>query len=281
MPEKQVYSLIDLALREDVRRGDITTDTLIPGDIQGQASILIKADGILAGGGIAEIVFHRVDPSLKVDLGVKDGSVVKAGDIVGYVSGNVVSILKGERVALNFIQRLSGIASLTAKYVAEVQGTGAGIYDTRKTTPGFRFLEKYAVRMGGGHNHRLDLAEFVLVKDNHIAILRRRGFSLTEIVEKARKGVPPGMKVEVEVTSVKDGVEAARAGADIVMFDNMSPEEMKRGVEALPAGVETEASGGITIKNVRQVALTGVDIISIGALTHSAQVLDISLELEI
>lgn len=280
MPEQQVYSLVDLALREDLGRGDITTDSLIPEDIQGQASILIKADGILAGGGVAEIVFHRVDPKLKVELLLKDGTAVEAGDIAGYISGNVVSILKGERVALNFLQRLSGVASLTAKYVAEVEGTKAGIYDTRKTTPGFRFLEKYAVRMGGGCNHRLDLAEFVLIKDNHIAILRRRGFSITDIVKKAKGAVTAGMKVEVEVTNGGDGVEAALAGADIVMFDNMPPSEMKQGVKMLPAGVETEASGGITLANVRQAALSGVDIISIGALTHSAPVLDISLELE-
>jgi nicotinate-nucleotide pyrophosphorylase (carboxylating) len=281
MPEQQVYSLVDLALREDLGRGDITTDSLIPEDIQGKASILIKADGVLAGGDVAEIVFHRVDPKLKVELLIKDGTAVEAGDIAGYISGNVVSILKGERVALNFLQRLSGVASLTAKYVAEVEGTKAGIYDTRKTTPGFRFLEKYAVRMGGGHNHRLDLAEFVLIKDNHLAILRRRGLSITDIVKKAKGAVPAGMKVEVEVVNTGDGVEAALAGANIVMFDNMPPSEMKHGVKMLPAGVETEASGGITLANVRQAALSGVDIISIGALTHSAPVMDISLELEI
>jgi nicotinate-nucleotide pyrophosphorylase (carboxylating) len=281
MPEQQVYALVDLALREDVGRGDITTDSLIPEDIQGRASILIKAEGVLAGGGIAEIVFHRVDPKLKVDITIRDGTPVKKGDNAGYISGNVASILKGERVALNFLQRLSGVASLTARYVVEIQGTKAGIYDTRKTTPGFRFLEKYAVRMGGGRNHRLDLAEFVLIKDNHIAILRRRGLSISDIVRKAKGAVPAGMKVEVEVTNTGDGVEAALAGADIVMFDNMTPAEMKKGVKMLPAEVETEASGGITMANVRQVALSGVDIISIGALTHSAPVLDISLELEI
>jgi nicotinate-nucleotide pyrophosphorylase (carboxylating) len=281
MPEKQVYSLVDLALREDLGRGDITTDSLIPAEIEGKAFILIKADGVLAGGGITEIVFHRVDPKLKVELLEKDGTTVKSGDIAGYISGKVTSILKGERVALNFLQRLSGVASLTAKYVAEIQGTNAGIYDTRKTTPGFRFLEKYAVRMGGGHNHRLDLGDFMLIKDNHIAILRRQGLTLAQIVGKAKKAVPAGMKVEIETTTVEDAVEAARAGADIVMFDNMSPQEMKRGVAMMPAGVETEASGGITLANLRQVAQSGVDIISIGALTHSAQVLDISLELEL
>jgi nicotinate-nucleotide pyrophosphorylase (carboxylating) len=281
MPEQQVYALVDLALREDAGRGDVTTDNLIPAVIEGRAAFLIKADGVLAGGGVAEIVFHRVDPKLKVEILIKDGNVVRDGDIVAYVSGSVASILKGERTALNFMQRLSGVASLTSKYVAEIKGTNANIYDTRKTTPGFRFLEKYAVRMGGGRNHRLDLGDFVLIKDNHIAILRRQGMKLAEIVQKAKSAVPAGMKVECEVTSVEDGIEAAKAGADIVMFDNMSPAEMKRGVEALPSGVETEASGGITLKNVRQAALSGVDIISIGALTHSAPVLDISLELEI
>ncbi len=281
MPEFQLESIVDLALSEDLARGDVTTDSLIPPDIDGNASILIKADGVLAGGSVAEIVFHRVDPGLQVVRSVADGSPVKAGDIVGRVSGRVVSILKAERVALNFLQRLSGIATLTARYVAAVKGTKAGIYDTRKTTPGLRFLEKYAVRMGGGRNHRLDLGDFVLIKDNHIAILRGRGATLTEIVERAKAGVPSGMKVEVEVSSAQDAVEAARAGADIVMFDNMSAGDMKRAVGILPAGVQTEASGGINLATVREAALTGVDIISVGALTHSPAVLDISLELEL
>jgi nicotinate-nucleotide pyrophosphorylase (carboxylating) len=281
MPDNQLDDIVDLALSEDLGRGDVTTDNLIPSDTVGHAYILIKADGVLAGGSVAEIVFHRVDAELEVTRSVPDGSVVKTGDIVGHVSGRVVSILKAERVALNFLQRLSGIATLTARYVAAVQGTEAGIYDTRKTTPGLRFLEKYAVRMGGGRNHRLDLGDFVLIKDNHIAILRGRGATLTEVVERAKGKAPAGMKVEVEVTSVQDAVEAARAGADIVMFDNMSARDMKRAVEILPAGVQTEASGGINLTTVREAALTGVDIISVGALTHSAAVLDMSLELEL
>jgi nicotinate-nucleotide pyrophosphorylase (carboxylating) len=281
IPETDLHRIVDLALEEDLARGDITSHVLIPEDIYGKASILIKEDGILAGGGVGVMVFRTVDPEIAVEMHVKDGTAVKVGDIVGRVSGKVTSILKGERVALNFLQRLSGIASLTAKYVAEVKGTKAGIYDTRKNTPGLRLLEKYAVRMGGGQNHRVDLGDFVLIKDNHIAICRGRGLTLSDIVKQAKTRVPAGMKVEIEVTSVEDAAEAAKAGADIVMFDNMSAEDMKRGCELLPDSVKTEASGGINLTTVRQAALTGVDIISVGALTHSPKVLDISLELEL
>jgi nicotinate-nucleotide pyrophosphorylase (carboxylating) len=281
MAEQQLTGIIDLALGEDLGRGDITTDILVPPGIESHASFLMKGDGILAGGEVVEAAFRRVDPTLRTEFFVRDGSPVKKGDIVGRVSGRVGSILKGERVALNFLQRLSGIASTTAEYVSRVQGTTAGIYDTRKTTPGLRLLEKYAVRMGGGHNHRVDLGDFVLVKDNHIAISRRRGMTISGIVMKAKAEVPAGMKVEIEATSVDDALEAARAGADIVMFDNMPPEEMKRAVERMPAGVKTEASGGITLATVREAALSGVDIISVGALTHSTKVLDISLEMEL
>jgi nicotinate-nucleotide pyrophosphorylase (carboxylating) len=280
MTEKQVYAIVDLALEEDLSRGDITSNILVPPDIGGRASILIKDSGIFVGGEVANVVFQRVDPSLQLDLLLKDGTKVKPGDIVGWISGKVISILKAERVALNFMQRLSGIASLTAQYVNEIQGMKAGIYDTRKTTPGLRFLEKYAVRMGGGRNHRFDLSDAVLIKDNHIAISRARGLTLTDVVKKAKSEAPKGMIVEVEVNSLEDTVEAAKAGADIIMFDNMSPELMRQGVGLLPAGIKTEASGNINLGNVRTAALSGVDIISIGALTHSAKRLDISLELE-
>ena len=281
LTDTRLNALVDLALSEDLGRGDITSDILIPSDIGGRATILIKADGIFVGGDVAATVFNRVDPSLKVDLLAKDGMKVKKGDVVGRVSGKAISILKAERVALNFMQRLSGIASLTAQYAAEVRGTKAGIYDTRKTTPGLRFLEKYAVRMSGGHNHRLDLGDAVLIKDNHIAILRARGLTLAEVVKKAKTEAPKGMTIEVEVNSLEDAVEAAKAGADIIMFDNMSPDLMRQGVKLLPDGIKTEASGNINLDNVRAAALSGVDIISIGALTHSSRVLDISLELEV
>lgn len=280
LSEEQVNTIIDLALAEDLSRGDVTSEALIPSALQGKASILVKARGVLAGGEIAKQVFLRVDPSLEVELLLKDGTRIKPGDIIATVAGKVISILKAERTTLNFLQRLSGIASQTAQYVAKTRGYKAKIVDTRKTTPGLRSLEKYAVRMGGGQNHRLHLGDAVLIKDNHLAGLRSLGMSLTDIVTKAKKNAPRGLTVEVEVTTAQEALEAAEAGADIIMLDNMAPDEMRRAVNLLPSQVKTEASGGITLKNVRAVAMTGVDIISIGALTHSVKALDISLELE-
>lgn len=278
--EEQVDNIIDLALAEDISHGDVTSETLIPPDLQGKASILVKAEGVLAGGEVAKRLFLRVDSSLTVDLLIKDGAKIKCGDIIATVSGRVIGILKAERVALNFLQRLSGIASQTAQYIAETRETGVRITDTRKTTPGLRLLEKYAVRMGGGHNHRFHLGDGILIKDNHLAALRVLGMSLQDIVTKAKQNVPQGLTVEVEVNTVEEALEAAGAGADIIMLDNMPPDEMRRVISLIPEHVKTEASGGITLTNVRAAAMAGVNIISIGALTHSPKALDISLELE-
>ena len=211
---------------------------------------------------------------------IKDGAKVKPGDIVATIFGSVVSILKAERVALNFLNRLSGIASQTAQYVAKTQDLPVIITDTRKTTPGLRLLEKYAVRVGGGQNHRLHLGDGILIKDNHLAALRTLGMSLEEIVAKAKQNAPRGLTVEVEVNTPEEALDAAEAGSDIIMLDNMSPDEMRRVVSLVPSQVKTEASGGITLANVRAVAETGVNLISVGALTHSPKALDISLELE-
>jgi len=280
LSEEQLNNIIDLALTEDVGHGDVTSEALIPPELHGKASILVKARGILAGSEVARGVFLRVDPSLKVEVLIKDGVKVKPGDIMATVSGRVTSILKAERVALNFLQRLSGIASQTARYVTKTRGLAANISDTRKTTPGLRLLEKYAVRMGGGQNHRFHLGDGILIKDNHLAALRALGMSLKNIIAKAKQNAPQGLTVEVEVNTVQEALDAAEAGADIIMLDNMSPDEMRRVVDLIPSGVKTEASGGITLANVRAAAMTGVDVISIGALTHSPTALDISLELE-
>lgn len=280
LSEEQFNSIIGLALAEDVGHGDVTSQVLIPPELQGKASILIKAKGILAGVDVARGVFLRVDPSLKVEVLIKDGAEVKPGDIIATISGRVISILKAERVALNFLQRLSGIASQTAQYVARTRGSTAKVVDTRKTTPGLRLLEKYAVRMGGGQNHRFHLGDGILIKDNHLAALRALGMSLKDIVAKAKQNAPKGLTIEVEVTTAEEAMEAAEAGADMILLDNMSPDEMRRVVSLLPGGIKTEASGGITLENIEAVATTGVDIISIGALTHSSKALDISLEYE-
>jgi len=280
LSEEQVNAIVDLALSEDTRHGDVTSEALIPPELQGKASVLVKAAGILAGGEVARKVFLKVDPSLEVELLTKDSSRVNPGDIVATISGRVISILKGERVALNFLQRLSGIASQTARYVAEIQGCKARIVDTRKTTPGLRTLEKYAVRTGGGQNHRLHLGDAVLIKDNHLAALRAQGMSLKDIIARAKQNAPQGITIEIEVTTAQEALEAANAGADIIMLDNMSPDEMRSVVDSLPRRVKTEASGNITLENVRAAAMSGVDIISIGALTHSPKALDLSIELE-
>jgi len=277
--EQQIDNIIAIALAEDIGHGDVTTEALIPPELRGKASILIKAKGVVAGGEAARRVFHKVDPSLQVEVLIKDGTRVKPGDIVATVSGRVTSILKAERVVLNFLQRLSGIASQTAKYVAKTRGLVVNITDTRKTTPGLRLLEKYAVRMGGGQNHRLHLGDGILIKDNHIAALRALGMSLKDIVARAKQNAPPGLTVEVEVTTPEEALDVVEAGADIIMLDNMSPDEMRRVVSLIPSQVKVEASGGITLTNVRTVAMTEVNIISIGALTHSSKALDISLEM--
>jgi nicotinate-nucleotide pyrophosphorylase (carboxylating) len=280
LPDDYVGRTIDLALAEDVRRGDVTSETLIPCDLQGQAHMLVKENGVIAGTGVARKVFLRIDASLEIKVQIGDGTAVKPGDVPLLISGNVRSILKAERVSLNFIQRLSGIASTTAQYVAKVKDLGVDIADTRKTTPGLRWLEKYAVRMGGGRNHRLDLNDAILIKDNHFAALRALGMSYQEIVHKARQNAPPDIQVEAEARTIQEALDAVEAGVDIVMLDNMPVQEMTRAVELVAGRAEVEASGGINMKTVRAVAETGVDFISVGALTHSYQALDISLELE-
>ncbi|MBI2832598.1 MAG: carboxylating nicotinate-nucleotide diphosphorylase [Chloroflexi bacterium] len=281
LPLADIDRIVDIALAEDTAHGDVTSDILMPPDLKGKASVLVKAPGVLAGIEVAKRVFLKVDPTLKFEVLIQDGTKVKPGDVAAVVSGNLKSILKAERVALNFLQRLSGIATQTALYVEQVRGLDVYIADTRKTTPGLRMLEKYAVRMGGGRNHRFHLGDGVLIKDNHIAVLRATGMSLKEIIAKARREAPGGLKVEAEVTSAKEALDAVEAGADIIMLDNMSLEEMRRAVSMIKGKAKIEASGGVTLDNVRAVAETGVDFISVGALTHSPKALDISLEVEV
>jgi len=275
----QIIDIVDRALAEDMGWGDATTDAIISADLVGRADVVVKAHGVLAGVGVAVMIFHRVDPSLKVDIILQDGSKVQPGDMALRIEGRTASILRAERVALNFLQRLSGVASLTRHYVEAIDGLDSRIIDTRKTAPGLRALEKYAVRVGGGCNHRFHLGDGVLIKDNHLAPLRSQGMSLKDIVAAAREKAPFTLKVEVEVSGVEEAVEAMQAGADIVMLDNMSLEDMRRAVDSLKGRVLLEASGGINLSNVRQVAETGVDFISVGAITHSAAALDISLDM--
>ena len=280
LSEEQVSRIIDLALAEDTGGGDITSRILLPADLAGRAAIVAKEEGILAGGDVARLVFVRVEPSLEVELLIPDGEELKAGGRVATIGGNVAGILKAERVALNFLSRLSGVASETARYIARVKGFATIITDTRKTAPGMRLLDKYAVRIGGGQNHRLHLGDGVLIKDTHITALRALGMSLTDIIARAKKNVPGDLKIEIEVNAIAEAIEAANAGADIVLLDNMSSDQIKQVVELMPAKVKAEASGGITLDNVRTMALDGVDTISVGTITHSAKALDFSLELE-
>lgn len=277
---EQFKQVVDSALAEDLGWGDVTTQALITADEVATAYLVAKGDGVLAGLSVATAVFHRVDSALKVEEMVSDGSTVYLGDRLAVIKGLVASILGAERVALNFLQRLSGIATETAKYVEAVSGTKALITDTRKTTPGLRILEKYAVRVGGGHNHRQNLGDGILIKDNHLVVLQSRGEGIGEAIRKARQHTPHTPKVEIEVESIEQAREALSAGADIIMLDNMNLDDMKLVVGLAQGRALIEASGGITLDNVRAVAETGVDLISIGALTHSVKALDMSLELE-
>ena len=280
LTQAQIEEIVARALAEDISQGDVTTEALIPHDQQGRAYLVVKASGVLAGVEVAKEVFRRVDPEIEVDVLIQDGNMVHSGDIIVRISGRISSILKAERTALNFLQRLSGIASETHRFVEAVKGLPVCIMDTRKTTPGLRSLEKYAVRAGGGTNHRMNLGDSILIKDNHIAALSNQGLNIRDIVVKARYNAAQPLKIEVEVRTVPEAAEAAEAGVDIIMLDNMSLEDMRKAVEMVHGRALIEASGGMTLDRVHAVAKTGVDFISIGALTHSARALDISLELE-
>lgn len=272
-------ALIDRALSEDLSIGDPTTDILIPDDMRGQANFVAKEAGALAGVDVALAVCKRVDGSLAVDAFMRDGADLRPGDVIARVSGRMASILKAERTALNFIRRLSGIATVTAAYVRAVDGHPTRIVDTRKTTPGLRALEKYAVRMGGGHNHRQNLGDGILIKDNHIQALAGLGMSLGDVVRKANSEKSHTINVEVEVEDMAQVEEALAAGARLILLDNMDAEEMAAAVAVARGRAVTEASGNITLATVRAAAAAGVDIISVGALTHSSGALDISLDL--
>jgi nicotinate-nucleotide pyrophosphorylase (carboxylating) len=269
--------LIAKALEEDVGHGDVTTSALLSGDEGGKAHAVAKEDMVVAGIDVFKAVFLSVDSDIGFHTDCHDGTVAKKGAILTEISGAFKNILVAERVALNFFQRLCGIATLTQKYVEAVKGTGAKIVDTRKTTPCLRDLEKYAVRMGGGFNHRLGLDGGVMIKDNHISAAG----SITNAVRGVRNNIPLTLKIEVEVKDLKEVEEALGSGADIIMLDNMKTEEMRKAVMLIKGRAIVEASGNVTLQRVRQIAETGVDYISVGALTHSAPTADISLNITI
>jgi len=275
-----IKSTVKRAVAEDLGHGDITTDSLISSDIRGMGTVVAKAAGIIAGLGVALEVFRHISPAMESQVLIADGLQVAPGDVVAEIEGSTAVILKGERVALNFLQRLSGIATETSRYVKAVQGTKARIVDTRKTVPGLRELEKYAVRVGGGHNHRYNLADGILIKDNHIAALHTQKLSMKEIVHRARENSPHTLLIEVEVETVAEAREAMEASADAILLDNMSLEEMREAVTVIQSRCMLEASGGINLETVRAVAETGVDLISVGGLTHSVMALDMSLDLK-
>lgn len=280
LPATVVERIVSEALAEDLGWGDLTTEALVPPDLMGEAELTTKATGIIAGLSVATLAFQTVDQYVTVDPILRDGARVQPGEVAGFVRGPVASILTAERVALNFLQRLSGIATQTALYVEAVAGLPVRIVDTRKTTPSLRILEKYAVRVGGGQNHRYNLSDGILIKDNHLEAARKQGTGIGEAIWKARRTAPHTLKIEVEVVGLDGVAEALKAGADIILLDNMSPETMRQAVLMVGGQAILEASGGITLENVRAVAEAGVDLISIGALTHSVKALDISLELK-
>ena len=270
----EIDRIIEAALKEDMPNGDITSESLIPAESISRAIFLAKEDGVLAGIDVAARVFWKIDPKIVFKKDVEDGSAIKAGDTLAQLEGSSISLLKGERTALNFLQRMSGIATLTQRFVRTLEGSKTKILDTRKTTPSLRTLEKYAVTMGGGTNHRLNLSDMVLIKDNHLKIVG----SIAEAVKRARDRVGRGIKIEVETTSLEEVKEAVHAGADMIMLDNMAPDKMREVVRWVKGRVPLEASGNVTLSTLKEISASGVDFISVGELTHSYRSLDISLE---
>ncbi|MFW5822135.1 MAG: carboxylating nicotinate-nucleotide diphosphorylase [Tangfeifania sp.] len=269
---KSAEALFELAYAEDIGEGDITTNNLVPPGSGKKAILIAKEEGTVAGLPVAEMVFKKFDSNIEWNVKLPDGSKVKPGDVIVEFSGSYRALLTGERKALNFLQRLSGIATYAAKCMKEVEGFNVEILDTRKTLPGYRYLDKYAVRMGGASNHRFGLYDMVMIKDNHIKVAG----GIQEAVKAIHSKIPENIKIEVETTTPEQVQEAIDANVDIIMLDNMSSKMMKQAVKLINGRAKTEASGNMTLKRIRKVAATGVDYISIGALTHSVKALDIS-----
>jgi nicotinate-nucleotide pyrophosphorylase (carboxylating) len=269
----EIERIIRTALEEDLGLGDITTEaTILPGG-SARADLVAKEDFTLAGLDVAAAVFEQLDPHVAFEKISEDGHKVRKGEVIAWIKGAPNVLLQGERVALNLMQRMSGIATMTAAYVAEVAGTHATVVDTRKTVPGLRALDKYAVRMGGGRNHRIGLFDGVLIKENHIDAAG----GITAAVERARLRLPHTLKIEVETTNLKEVEEALAVKADVIMLDNMSLEQMREGVDLIAGRALVEASGNVTLERIGAIAETGVDLISVGALTHSVRAADISM----
>jgi nicotinate-nucleotide pyrophosphorylase (carboxylating) len=273
---KAIRPVIDYALNEDIGSGDITTNSLIPYDLQSKATMVAKSSGIIAGLEVAEYVFRTLSPAIVMKTFVKDGEQVEKGTVILEVTGSYRALLTGERLALNFLQRMSGIATMTAACVKVLAGYKTKILDTRKTVPGLRLLDKYAVLMGGGTNHRIGLYDMVLIKDNHIKVAG----GITHAVVQIKQSIPATMKIEVETTTLDEVKEALGAGADIIMLDNMNSAAMAECVKIIGGRASVEASGNMTLERLKEVAATGVDFISIGALTHSVTAFDISMNIE-
>lgn len=274
MDLKSVDGIIEAALMEDVPAGDVTSESIIPADSVSKAVLLAKEEGVLAGIGLAWLVFAKIDPKIAFEVDVQDGQEFKDGTVLTRLEGNSIALLKGERTALNFLQRLSGVATATRRFVKALEGSKTRVLDTRKTTPVMRALEKYAVQQGGGVNHRMSLSDMALIKDNHIEIVGGVG----EAVRRAKAKVPAGIKIEVEVTGFAGAKEAVEAGADMIMLDNMPLDRMKEVVDWIGGRIPVEVSGKITLERAREIAALGADYISVGSLTHSIRSVDISLE---
>jgi nicotinate-nucleotide pyrophosphorylase (carboxylating) len=281
IPPGVIDEAVLAALDEDGAYNDVTTNAVVAADSWGQGVIRAKEAGVIAGLAVAAAAMTALDESVTFDTLIEDGERVAAGTELAEVEGRMAPILSCERVALNFLQRMSGVATLTRDFVDAARGTKAIILDTRKTTPGLRQFDRYAVRAGGGRNHRFNLADGVLIKDNHIAAARHQGApDLAHVIADARKAAPHTARIEIEVTTIDEVKEALEGGADVILLDNMSVEEIRRAVEIIGGGALVEVSGGVTLANAHEIAEAGVDYISVGALTHSAPALDISLDVQ-
>ncbi len=273
--------IVSAALDEDAPWGDLTSETLIPEHATARAELVSRVEGVFSGSAVFVAAFTLTDSSITVEMQIADGERFAPGDTLAVVTGPARGVLTAERIGLNFVQRMSGIATLTARYVAEVAHTGARIVDTRKTTPGLRAIERQAVRDGGGHNHRFSLSDAVMAKDNHLAVLTASGLSVTQALESAIARLPHTTHVEVEVDRLEQIDAVLAAGVGTIMLDNFSLDDLRTGVARVAGAAQVEASGGVTLQTVRAIAETGVDVISVGALTHSASALDLGLDIRI